>query len=175
MEVQEDPNNFVAPAVVPEWVTSPCHHYYMQSMFSLVWETTCRYFTSPWRLEGPSQAIEFGHCVVHQDNISRPSSCRSVLVDGRETGVHYWQCDIKGVVQQYQLKFPDGVKKSYIYARVPKNFRSKSMLAGLCNLCDDFGHSNFDYLMSLLDDLNNQGVLNTSYPQQVPKISKDEI
>ena len=102
---------------------------------------------------------------LRQDNISRPSSCRSVLVDGRETGVRYWQCDIKDVVQQYQLKFPEGVKRSYIYAHVPKNFRSNSMLAGLCNLCDDFGHSNFDNLISLLDDLKNQGVSNISHPQ----------
>lgn len=35
------------------------------------------------------------------------------------------------------------------------------MLAGLCNLCDDFGHSNFDSILALLDDLNCQGVLNT--------------
>lgn len=104
---------------------------------------------------------------LHQDDISRPSSCRSVLVDGKETGVRYWQCDIKDVVQQYQLKFPNGVKRSYIYAHIPKNFRSNSMLAGLCNLCDDFGHSNFDSLLSLLDDLKNEGVLNTSHPQLV--------
>ena len=109
---------------------------------------------------------------LHQDDISRPSSCRSVLVDGKETGVCYWQCDIKDVVQQYQLKFPNGVKRSYIYAHIPKNFRSNSMLAGLCNLCDDFGHSNFDLLLSLLDDLKNQGVLDTSHPQLV-KDSRD--
>ena len=104
---------------------------------------------------------------LHQDEISRPSSCRSVLVDGKETGVRYWQCDIKDVVQQYQLKFPNGVKRSYIYAHIPKNFRSNSMLAGLCNLCDDFGHSNFDSLLSLLDDLKNQGVLDTTHSQLV--------
>ena len=102
---------------------------------------------------------------LHQDDISRPSSCRSVIVDGKETGVRYWQCDIKDVVQQYQLKFPNGVKRSYIYAHIPKNFRSNSMLAGLCNLCDDFGHSNFDSLLSLLDDIKNQGVLDTAHPQ----------
>lgn len=93
-------------------------------------------------------------------------------MDGKETGVRYWQCDIKDLVQQYQLKFPNGVKRSYIYAHIPKNFRSNSMLAGLCNLCDDFGHSNFDLLLSLLDDLKNQGVLDTSHPQLV-KDSRD--
>ena len=46
------------------------------------------------------------------------------------------------------------------------------MLAGLCNLCDDFGHSNFDLLLSLLDDLKNEGVLDTSHPQLV-KDSRD--
>lgn len=71
---------------------------------------------------------------VNQDDISRPSSCRSVLVDGKETGVRYWQCDIKNVIQQYQLTFPDGLKRTYIYSHLPKNFRMSSMLAGLCNL-----------------------------------------
>ena len=104
---------------------------------------------------------------LHQDDISRPSSCRSVIVDGKETGVRYWQCDIKDVVQQYQLKFPNGVKRSYIYAHIPKNFRSNSMLAGLCNLCDDFGHSNFDSLLSLLDDIKNHGVLDSAHSQLV--------
>ena len=94
-----------------------------------------------------------------QDDISRPSSCRSVLVNGQETGVRYWQCDIKHVVQQYQLKFPNGVKRTYIYSHLPKNFRMNSMLAGLCNLCDDFGHTNFESLLSHLDDLKTEGAL----------------
>lgn len=34
-----------------------------------------------------------------------------------------------------------------------------TMLAGLCNLCDDFGHSNFESMEVLLDDLNKVGVL----------------
>ena len=97
---------------------------------------------------------------IEQDNISRPSSCRSVLVNGTETAVRYWQYDVKDVIQQYQLKFPNGLKRTYIYTHLPKNFRMNSMLAGLCNLCDDFGHSNFDSLLALLDELNCQGVLN---------------
>ena len=104
---------------------------------------------------------------LYQDDISQPSSCRTVLLDGKETGVRYWQCDIKDVIQQYLLKFPNGVNRSYIYAHVPKNFHSNSMLAGLCNLCDDFGHSNFDSLLCLLDDLKNEGVLADSHPQLV--------
>ena len=47
---------------VPDWVNSPrllLHYYYMQSMYSLVWETVCRYFPSR-QLEGPIQEIELG-------------------------------------------------------------------------------------------------------------------
>lgn len=104
---------------------------------------------------------------ISQDDISRPSSCRSVLVQGKETGVRYWQCNIKNVIQQYQLKFPDGVKRTYIYTHLPKHFRRNSMLAGLCNLCDDFGHSNFESLLLLVDDLKSEGVLETSHAQLV--------
>lgn len=50
-----------------------------------------------------------------RDDVSRPSSCRSVVVDGEECPVGYWQDLIKQVVKQYQLEFPDGVKRSYIY------------------------------------------------------------
>lgn len=84
----------------------------------------------------PEVVHEF-HNFINQDDISRPSSCRSVLVDGKETGVRYWQCDIKDVIQQYQLKFPDGLKRTYIYSHLPKKFRMNTMLAGLWNLCDD--------------------------------------
>ena len=96
---------------------------------------------------------------INQDDISRPSSCRSVLVDGKETGVRYWQCDIKDVIQQYQLKFPGGLKRTYIYSHLPRNFRMNTMLAGLCNLCDDYGHSNFESVHLLLNDLKKVGVL----------------
>ena len=99
---------------------------------------------------------------ITQDDISRPSSCRSVLVDGKETGVRYWLCDIKEVIQQYQLKFPGGLKRTYIYSHLPKNFRMNSMLAGLCSLCDDFGHSNFDSLELLLGNIREEGVISVS-------------
>ena len=52
---------------------------------------------------------------INQDDISRPSSCPSVLVHGKETGIRYWQCDIKDVIQQYQLKYPNGLKRTYVY------------------------------------------------------------
>ena len=36
---------------------------------------------------------------LHRDDVSRPS-CRSVVVEGEETAVRYWQSTIKEVVQQ---------------------------------------------------------------------------
>lgn len=88
-----------------------------------------------------------------RDDISRPSSCRSVMVNGEECPVRYWQNSIKGIVQQYLLEFPDGVKRTYIYTHLPKNFRSNSLLAGLCNLCEDFGYANFSALTDLVEQL----------------------
>ena len=61
-EVWEDPNPFVVPAGVPDWVRTPAlivHHYYMSSMYSLVREAACRYFLS-WRQDGPTEEIELG-------------------------------------------------------------------------------------------------------------------
>ena len=112
----------------------------------------------------PDVVLEFQQ-FIEQDHIARPSSCRSVLVDKTETAVRYWQYDIKDVIHQYQLKFPNGLKRTYIYTHMPKNFRTNSMLAGLCNLCDDYGHSNFDSLLELLDDLNCEDVLDTPVSQ----------
>lgn len=88
-----------------------------------------------------------------RDDVSRPSSCRSVMVDGRECPVRYWQDSIKQVVKQYMLQFPDGVKRSYIYAHLPKNYRANTMLAGLCNLCEDFGYANFANLRELIQKM----------------------
>ena len=106
----------------------------------------------------PEIVSEF-QAFINQDDISRPSSCRSVLGNGQETGVRYWQCDIKSVIQQYQLKYPNGLKRTYIYTHLPKHFRMNSMLAGLCNLCDDFGHSNFESLLMLLEKLKDEGAM----------------
>ena len=75
---------------------------------------------------------------LHGEDVSRPSSCRSVLVQEEETAVRYWQDTVKGLVSQYLLEFPNGVKRTYIYTHLPVNFRMNTMLAGLCNLCDDF-------------------------------------
>ena len=65
---------------------------------------------------------------ITQDDTSRPSSCRRVLMDGKETGIRYWLCDIKQVIQQHQLKFPGGLKRTYIFSHVHKNFHMNSML-----------------------------------------------
>ena len=62
-EVRRDPNNLEPPADVPEWVTSPrllCHHYYINSQFSLCRETTRRYFPSRRLDDGPVEEIELG-------------------------------------------------------------------------------------------------------------------
>ena len=75
---------------------------------------------------------------LYRDDVSRASSCRSVLVEGEETAVRYWQDTVKGLINQYLLEFPNGVKRTYIYTHLPTNFRMNTMLAGLCNICNDF-------------------------------------
>ena len=92
---------------------------------------------------------------LHRDDVSRASSCRSVLVGGEETAVRYWQDTVKGLVDQYLLEFPNGVKRTYIYTHLPANFRMDTMLAGLCNLCDDFGHTNFDELCTFIEEVSS--------------------
>ena len=87
---------------------------------------------------------------LHREDVSRPSSCRSVLVQEEETAVRYWQDTVKGLVSQYLLEFPNGVKRTYIYTHLPVNFRMNTMLAGLWNLCHDFGHSNLTNCVNLL-------------------------
>ena len=79
-----------------------------------------------------------------RDSVSRPSSCRSVVVDGQETPIRYWKDSVKELVNQYLLEYPNGVKRTYIYTYLPSYFRYNTKLAGLCNLCDEFGYSNFE-------------------------------
>ena len=95
---------------------------------------------------------QLGDCLL-RDDVSRPSSCRSVLIEGKECPVRYWQYSIKQLVRQYQLEFPNGVKRSYIYAHITKNFGSNTMLAGLCNICEDYGFSNFAKLRELVQSI----------------------
>ena len=94
---------------------------------------------------------------LNRDDIARASSCRGVLVDGKETAVRYWQDTLKNIVQQYLLENPNGVKRTFIYTHLPKSFRMNTMLAGLCNLCDDFGHTNFDTMCELVHEIANLG------------------
>ncbi|KAK3741543.1 hypothetical protein QZH41_002927 [Actinostola sp. cb2023] len=117
----------------------------------------CDGFLLSWNRQQAIIDIEgfFHSCIADfllQDNVSRPSSCRSVVIDGEETPVRYWQDSIKGVIQQYLLEFPDGIKRTYIYAHIPKNFRSNSLLAGLCNLCEDSGYANFATLEKMVGE-----------------------
>ena len=72
----------------------------------------------------------------HRESISRPTSCQSVMIDGQETPVRYLKDNVKELGSQYLLEFPNGVKHSYIYTRLPATFGYNTMLAGLCNLCD---------------------------------------
>ena len=88
-----------------------------------------------------------------RDNDSWPSSCRSVVVGCEEYPACYWQDSIKQVINQCQLMFLDGMERSYIYAHIPKNYQSNTMLAGLCNLCEDYGFSNFASLRKLVQQI----------------------
>ena len=94
---------------------------------------------------------------LNREDIARASSCRGVLVDGEETAVRYWQDSIKNIVQQYLLENPDGVKGTFIYTHLPQNFRMNTILAGLCNLCDEYGHSNFDAMCELIQEIASLG------------------
>ena len=67
-----------------------------------------------------SQVLEELTEFLHREDVSRPSSCRSVLVDDEEIAVRYWQDTIKGLVNQYLLEFPNGVKRTYIYTHLPE-------------------------------------------------------
>ena len=94
---------------------------------------------------------------LNPDDIARASSCRGVLVDGEKTAVRYWQDSIKSIVQQYLLENPDGVKRTFLYTHLPQNFQMNTMLAGLCNLCDEYGHSNFDAMCELIQEIASLG------------------
>lgn len=107
-----------------------------------------------------------------RDDVSRPSSCRSVMVNKEETPVRYWKDNIKNLVDQYLMEFPGGVKRTYIYSHLPPNFRTNTMLAGLCNLCDDYGHSNYEKMECLLSDV--QQVTAVSMKEAKAKVFKNQ-
>ena len=105
-------------------------------------------------------------------DVSRPSSCRSIIVDGQETPVRYWKDSIKNLVNQYLLEFPNGVKRTYIYSHLPPSFHSDTMLAALCNLCDNYGHSNYDKMQSSLSDIERSASI--SLKEEKAKVTKHQ-
>lgn len=56
--------------------------------------------------------------LFERDSTSRPSSCRSVVVNGEETPIHYWKDNVKELVNQYLMEFPNGIKRTYIYTHL---------------------------------------------------------
>lgn len=91
-----------------------------------------------------------------RSDISRLSSCMNVLADGKEAAVHYWLDTVKTTIDQYLLEFPEGVKRTYIYTHLPSNFRTNTMLAGWCNICDEYGHGNVDSMKQLVQDVGSK-------------------
>ena len=98
-------------------------------------------------------------------------TCR-ILVNGQETPVRYWKDIIKNLINQYLLEFPNGVKRIYIYSHLPPSFRSDTMLAGLCNLCDDYGHSNYDKMQTLLSNIECSASI--SLKEEKAKVTKHQ-
>ena len=49
------------------------------------------------------------------------------------------------------MEFPNGVKRTSLYTHLPANFRYNTMLAGLCNLCDEYGHKNFEKTLDIIN------------------------
>ena len=69
-----------------------------------------------------------------------------------KSSIQYWKNSVKEFINQYLLEFPNGIKRTYIYTHLPSNF-CHTMLADLCNLCDEFGHSNYENFISFLEDI----------------------
>ncbi|KAJ7331137.1 hypothetical protein OS493_020839 [Desmophyllum pertusum] len=65
-----------------------------------------------------------------RDNVSRPSSCRSIMVDNEETPVRYWKDSIKNLVNQTKAK----VLKSqqYMKTQFSKHTERHSPCLELC-------------------------------------------
>ena len=66
------------------------------------------------------------------------------MVSNKETPVGYWKDSIQDLVNQYLMEFPGEVKRTYIYSHLQPNFHFNTMLAGLCNLCDEYGYTNYE-------------------------------
>ena len=96
---------------------------------------------------------------VERDNESRPSSCRSIIVNGQETPIHYCNDRVKELVNQNLLEFPNGVNRNKNYTHMIPNFPYNTMLAGLCNWRDEFGHSNYNNFTSLLEGIQRSSAI----------------
>lgn len=51
------------------------------------------------------------------------------------------------------MEFPNGIKRTYIYTHLPATFRYNTILAGLCNLCDENGQKNFEKILAIIVEL----------------------
>ena len=108
-----------------------------------------------------------------RDSMSRPSSCRSVVVNGEETPIRYWKDNVQELVNQYLMEFPNGVKRTYIYTNLSANFCYNTTLAGLCNSCDEFGYNIRATVTSLRDIKGRSFVTNSSWRANFPSRLKD--
>ncbi|CAH3014481.1 unnamed protein product [Porites evermanni] len=63
-------------------------------------------FKSTRQCVSPDVLMELSE-FFNRESISRPSSCRSVITDGEETPVRYWKDNVKEIVNQYLLEFPN--------------------------------------------------------------------
>ena len=78
-------------------------------------------FKSTRQCVSPDVLMELSE-FFNRESISRPSSCRSVITDGEETPVRYWKDNVKEIVNQYLLEFPNRVKPTFIYTHLPPQF-----------------------------------------------------
>ena len=91
---------------------------------------------------------------LERDSVSRPSSCQSVVMDGEEKPVRYCKDNVKELVNQYLLAFPNGVKRTYIYTLSLHIFVT-TLCWQACATCHECGHSNFEKLFSLLTEVES--------------------
>ena len=54
-----------------------------------------------------------------RDSVSRASSCRSIVVDGKETPIRYWKDSVKELVNQYLLENPNPNAHTYTHTFLP--------------------------------------------------------
>jgi len=87
--------------------------------------------------------------LLYRYNVLRASSRRSFRYKvrrqrpgtGKTQFKTFWTC----TRSSFQMK------RTYIYTHLPTNFHMNTTLAGLSNICDDFGYSNFNELCTLIE------------------------